>query len=438
MRIINKKYFCLIMLSLIVFAAKAQDTLTLEQAIAIALKDNFSVRVAKNNVEIRENLATPGVAGLLPTIGASGSGSYSSRDTRVLFTPDMPEREVAGATSSNIQGQIGLNYVLFDGLGNTYTFRNLKAQHAISEVQSRMVLENTIIQVSNAFYQLALLQENQQTTLEALEISRERYKRQEVRRAYGSAVTSDVLNARVDLNADTVALINIRVDIENAKRNLNAILAREINTNFVVKTDVQFRSDLSFDQLLQSALAQNAEVVASRYNQTAAMLDYRLSQSNYFPTLALNAGYGYNKTNNQAGIPLFIRAIGFNAGATLSFNIFDGNRSRIQSQNAKINLQSSEIQAKQELLETERNISNTWATYRAALIVLETEQNNVQAAEANFQRSKELFNTGQINNTQFREAQLNLIRSRLTISNALYTAKLAEIELVRISGQLLN
>jgi outer membrane protein len=350
----------------------------------------------------------------------------------------MPEREVAGATSSNIQGQIGLNYVLFDGLGNTYTFRNLKAQHAISEVQSRMVLENTIIQVSNAFYQLALLQENQQTTLEALEISRERYKRQEVRRAYGSAVTSDVLNARVDLNADTIALINIRVDIENAKRNLNAILAREINTDFVVKTDVQFRTDLSFDQLLQSALAQNAEVVASRYNQTAAMLDYRLSQSNYFPTLALNAGYGYNKTNNQAGIPLFIRAIGFNAGATLSFNIFDGNRSRIQSQNAKINLQSSEIQAKQELLETERNISNTWATYRAALIVLETEQNNVQAAEANFQRSKELFNTGQINNTQFREAQLNLIRSRLTISNALYTAKLAEIELVRISGQLLN
>ena len=280
--------------------------------------------------------------------------------------------------------------------------------------------------------------ENTGIIAEALDITRERRRRLEVRREYGTAVSSDVLGAEVDFNADTVTLINSILDLSNAKRNLNYLLGRDINNEFVVKTDVTFNEGLSYEELKAKALVDNSEIIAAQYNLKLSKLDYKLAVSEYFPTLSLNGGYGFNRSVNPASFAYLRESSGINYGATVGFTIFNGNRTRIQAQNARISLESGKQQLAQELLETERELANAWQTYQNALIILKAERQNINSARANLERSRELYNLGQITSTQFREAQVNLIRSQTSISNALYTAKLAEIELLRISGQLVE
>jgi outer membrane protein len=124
--------------------------------------------------------------------------------------------------------------------------------------------------------------------------------------------------------------------------------------------------------------------------------------------------------------------------ATLSFNLFDGFQRRTELQNASIQVKSGELLERQARLDLERDLANAYESYRNSLTVLDLEERNLESAKVNFRRTRELYGLGRVTSTQFREAQLNLIRAETNVSNATYTAKLDEIELLRITGKLLS
>lgn len=156
------------------------------------------------------------------------------------------------------------------------------------------------------------------------------------------------------------------------------------------------------------------------------------------PVLNLTAGYGYTQNQNDAGILLQSQNLGFNAGLTLQWTIFNGSRTHIQIRNAQIAMETNDLVRKKAELQIERDIKNVFANYENALRIIELEKLNVETSNLNFERTDEQYRLGRITNTQYREAQRNLIQSRLNLSNAYYQYKLAEIELLRLSGQLLN
>ena len=137
----------------------AQDVLSLERAIALALEHNHGIQVAQNNVELAKNQATRGNAGMLPTISASGSYNYSNNNTEIQFATEPQPREINGAASSTLVGSLGLNYTLFNGLGTFYNYQKLQAAESLSEASARLTIENTLIQVLNSYYTLAQAQE---------------------------------------------------------------------------------------------------------------------------------------------------------------------------------------------------------------------------------------------------------------------------------------
>jgi len=88
--------------------------------------------------------------------------------------------------------------------------------------------------------------------------------------------------------------------------------------------------------------------------------------------------------------------------------------------------------------EVERDIRNAWDSYKNALYVLEVQEKNLQTNQDNFNRTDERYKLGRVTSIEFRQAQLNLLNAELAKSQAKYNAKLAELQMLQVSGQLLN
>ena len=167
-------------------------------------------------------------------------------------------------------------------------------------------------------------------------------------------------------------------------------------------------------------------------------LSRSIARSAYLPRLDLSASYGYDRIAGGFDVSLDDQSRGWDVRATLSLNLFDGFQRRIDSKNAAIQVRSHELLEKQARLGLERELAGAHESYRNGRIVLDLEGRNLEAARLNFQRTRELYRLGQVTSTQFREAQLNLIRAETNVSTARFDAKLREIELLRITGGLVR
>ena len=271
-----------------------------------------------------------------------------------------------------------------------------------------------------------------------LDISRERLRRQEVGYDFGSSTKLNVLNAEVDYNADSVTVLQARQSWLNERRTLNQLLGFEIDTEYEVDTNVVYAPELELDSLLNSAMQNNAFLMAAEYREQGADFDIKRAQGQRYPRLDLNAQYGYTNSQNDAGILLQQENQGFTAGLTLRWILFDGDRISAQVKNAKLAYENSQELREKTNTGVERDVKNAWGNYQNDLTVLEIERINVATNEINFERSQEQFARGKITSTQFREAQRNLALARINLNNARYALKLSELELIRLSGRVLQ
>ena len=119
-------------------------------------------------------------------------------------------------------------------------------------------------------------------------------------------------------------------------------------------------------------------------------------------------------------------------------NLFDGGNTITRVQNAKLNLEAQQLQKDQIITGIERDFNNSWDDYQNKLRIFEVQEDNIVTAKNNFERTKEKFNLGQVTSIEFRQAQLNLLNAELSRSQAKYDAKIAEILVLQISGEILN
>ena len=122
----------------------------------------------------------------------------------------------------------------------------------------------------------------------------------------------------------------------------------------------------------------------------------------------------------------------------LSWDLFDGGQTSVAIQNAKINKENQQLQKKQIALEVERDIANALGNYENKLYIYRVQEENVLTNEDNFNRSEEQYRLGQISSIEFRQAQINLLDAKTSLNLAKYDAKLAELQLLQLTGQLLN
>lgn len=426
--------------SLVFFAifANAQKTLTPEEAIQLTLSHNYGIKIANNTVKVAENNTSVLNSGYLPTVTGNAGATYNLDNTEAEFS-NGETTTLNGAESSRYNASVNLNYTLFDGLGRLYNYKRLKEQYQLSELEARETIENTLLQLFSVYYSVAQLSENTSAIKETFAISKDRLTRSEYQFEYGQNTKLDVLNAQVDINNDSINIVNTAQQLQNTKRDLNVILGNKLSEEFNVNTDISFLLELTKEELWAKTKTNNVSVLQIDKNITISSLDVKSNRSQYLPTVGLTGTYGWNKSNNNAASFVAVSTnTGLSGGINLSWNLFDGGSTITRVKNAKIALENQQLQKEQVLIDLERNFNNAWDDYQNKLVIYQLQEENITTATNNFDRSKEKFKIGQVNSIEFRQAQLNLLNAELSRNQAKYNAKLAELTVLQLSGELLN
>ncbi|MBC2837762.1 TolC family protein [Robiginitalea sp. SC105] len=449
-----KRLFTLLLIGLCgSLAARAQDTLlTRDAAVSLALENNFGIQVARNQVEIADNNASLLNSGFLPTLTGNLGANYSRNDSRTEF-PDQfdengnpePDVEINDAETQQYSGSVSMNYTLFDGMGRLYNYRSLKEQYRLSELQARETIENTILQLFSVYFEVARLSENVNIFSEALRISRDRITRAEYAFEFGQNTKLDILNAEVDVTNDSINLLNAKQQLANAKRDLNVVLNRDLNDVFMVDTVVRFTPTPQVESFIDAALENNVAILQTERNMAINAYDIKINRSGYLPTIGLSGTYGWNRSQNPPRVFGNFTAPGTNSisynlalGASLTWNLFDGGGTTVRVKNAKIAYENQELLQRQVELEVTRDIENALAIFQNRLDIYQIQEQNVITNRNNFERSREQFQLGRITSIEFRQAQINLLNAQTNKNLAKYDAKLAELQLLQLTGQLLN
>ena len=419
----------------------SQNILTKKEALKITLENNFGIKIAKNNLEVAKNNTSIYNTGFLPTAAISSGANYTKNNQTV--TPQQGDsRSSSGAVTKSYNSSLNLNYTIFDGLGRKYTYQQLKETYNLTELEVKETIENTYLQLFTAYFQIARLSENTNNLFEALTISKRRLQRSKYQYEYGQSTKLVLLNAEVDVNNDSISLISAKQQLNNAKRGLNIILGVDKDVSYVVETNVEFIEIMNFEDLEQKTLANNSLLKQNEKNIAIQEFNIKINKANYLPSLGLNTSYGWNKSNNENLAnnfqPKATSSNGLSAGLSLSWNVFDGGSSKTRVANSKIALDNQQILLKQQKLNIENNVKNTWENYQNQLFILKAQEKNILTAQNNFDRSTERYKLGQITSIEFRQAQINLINSKTAFNNAKFDAKLIELQLLQLSGDILN
>ncbi|MGB5667648.1 MAG: TolC family protein [Maribacter sp.] len=449
-----KNIALIVLISLSFCALKAQEkVLTKEDAVAIALENNYGINVARNLVEIADNNQSILNSEFLPVIRGTAGANYNNLNSNTEYPGQFESNgdpredlEINKAESQTYNTGLSLNYTLFDGLGRHYNFKRLKEQYQLTGLQARETIENTILQLFSVYFEVARLTENENVLKQALEISKDRFKRSEYAFEYGQKTKLDVLNAQVDITNDSINVLNVRQGLDNTKRDLNVLLNQNLNENYMVDTLITFLPRLEVEEFIDQATLNNVAILQTEKNLNINAYDIKVQKSGYLPTIGLNGSYGWN-LNQSAPFSFIPNQIipGSNRdsytvglGASLTWNLFDGGGTTVRVKNAKIAYENQELLKNQVELEVNRDIQNALTIYENKLNIFTIQEQNVITNQNNFERSKEQFELGRITSIEFRQAQINLLNAQTNKNLAKYDAKLAELQLLQLTGQLLN
>jgi len=428
----NFLFLCLLPLT-----AFTQELLTLQQAVEIVLKNNYAIQIAKNETQVAQNDASYRNAGMLPSVTVGASVNWASNDTRQQFSTGTDvDKKDAGSFSTS--AGVALNWTIFDGLKMFATYDKLQTLYDMSVTGLKIEVENTVADLTTVYYSLV----RQKQLIKAIENSivlyEERIKIAETKWKIGSASKLDYLQAQVDMNEQKSNLLRQKNTLKELKANLNALLARPADTEFEVENEISISYNPTYDEIKSTVLKGNNQLLLQQQNILAFEYTLKEAKSQRMPRLSLNAAYNYSRTENQAGFILFNQNLGFNAGLTASWTIFNGGNTSRQIRNTEVQLMSSQLYYSDTKAVIESEVLNAYNLFKNAMELLSLEEENFKLAKENVDIALERFKLGNVTSLELKEAQKSFEDAQARLVTARYETKVAETELMRLSGMLVK
>lgn len=431
---IKKINLFVLFLSIFSFAS-AQERLTLQDAITIAMQNNYDIKISKNNINIAKNNANIGNAGMLPNVTATYANGGSIQNTRQ--TPATgPDRVITGARSTNNDLGADLNWTVFDGFTMFANYDRLKELQKQGELNARLTILTTIADVITAYYDVVRQQKLVIAADSAIDVSvfREQIAKTKLQLGRGSKL--DVLTAQVDYNADTSNYLQQLNALQVAKVRLNQIMVRNVNLTFTADNNVNVDQSLVYSKLAELAEKQNPNVQNAFINQRVASLNLKSIKGARYPIVSLNSGYSRTNSTSPTGFNQKFAANGFTYGVTASLNVFNGFLQRQQERNAKIEIENSTLNLSKTKLDVSSQLLTAYHNYTTYLDLVKLEQKNVDIAKENLEITLAKYKLGSIPPLELREAQRNSIDAQNRYIEMEYQAKIAETILKEITGNI--
>ncbi|WP_017498794.1 TolC family protein [Flavobacterium sp. WG21] len=413
----------------------AQEVLTIEDAMKIALENNFEIKIAKNSLKISETNVTVGNAGMLPRATASVTDNNSvtnSSQTR----QDGTTTSLRNAKNNSLAYGVSLGWTVFDGMKMFAKLDQLKELQKLGDSEMKRVILVKIGQVNSAYFDLVQQQQQLSALDTTIVISKQRLTLAQNRFSIGKASKLEVLNAQVDLNSDQVALLRQKESYANAKILLNQYLARDPKINFTVTNVVAVDNKLVLVDLIELAHKQNPALESQVINKRIADLQLKQVKADRYPVVNLTSGYNFNESQSSLGFTSQNSSKGFNYGFNATLNVFDGFNQHRNEKVAKLQIENSQIAIEQQNMILDTQLSTAFQTYLTNLELIGLEEDNVTIAKQNLDITLDKFRIGTITTLDFRTAQLNYVNAKVRYSNAQFQAKLSEIALKELAGNI--
>lgn len=414
---------------------QAQHIYTLQSCLEEGLRNNYSMRIVRNEEKIVHNNATIANAGYLPTLDLSVgyNGSLDNTDNELRETGETITEE--NVFDQTFNAGINLNWTIFDGLGIQIDYKKLKELERQGETQTRIAIEDFIASLTAEYYNFVQQKIRLKNLLYAVSLSRERLRIVEARYNIGSFSRLDLQQARVDFNADQAQYIKQQELLHTSRIKLNELMAINDMNGPVIVADTLITPNISlrFERLWNNTLRTNATLLNAEHNHRLAQLDLRAVQSRNYPYLKVNAGYGY--THNKYNIGTYSNRdnLGLNFGVTLGINLFNGNKKR-ESRNARIAIDNAKLEQEELEQSLRADLMNLWQAYQNNIRLLNLERENLIAAKENHEIARERYMLGNLSGIEMREAQKSLLDAEERILSVEYDTKMCEISLLQISG----
>lgn len=417
------------------FGGLAQQVLKLEEAITVALENNYQIRLVDNDRAIAANNVSLGNAGMLPRISADVSAAAGVQNTtQTLLSGET--RALRGARNQSLAYGANLQWTLFDGFQMFTRYEQLKQLETRGEALWKAEVLKTVYAVYSIYYELARQKQLMRATETALQLSQFRLQTAEHRYQIGRASRLEVLSARVDLNADTTLLLRQQDDFYNMQAYLNELLVRDIDEEFDVVEDMVVDQYLDLDELSRAARQLNPDIRIALLDLRLAELESKRVKGQRYPVIDLSTAYTRSRSHAELGFSTESRGNGLNVGLSASVNIFNGFIQRKNERNAAIEVASAGLRVEEAEQRVEVELLTAYRTYLTQLELVRLEELNQQLAQENLDITMEKFRLGSIAPLEFREAQRNFVEASTRYSTALLQCKMAETTLKQIAGTL--
>ncbi len=415
------KILCNATASLCIAAAcsSSQTLLSSEEAVRLALQNNYSISLARDQKAEAVLNRQSGIGPFLP--GASATASTSgSLDDSITHTTTLG---------------VGVNWQIFDGFQSYNAYQRLKSTEKAAELQERAALEAAVESVLNAYYGVTLQKQILVALGELTGVAEDQARLARAKAEVGSGSRLDQLQAIATLNQDSSSLLSQEISLRQSKFQLNQILARPVATEFDVDDSIPLASELPLANWKNSLSENNSSILQANAQRNAIASGVNQARGLWLPSL--NAGVGYSTTPSALNSGNTSRS-GTTYSVNLSVPLFDQLKARQGVGDAKLELKQGETRLRQ----TEENVRAEFEQdeqrFNSGLQQVDLEERNLEVAKQQAEAASERYKAGLTTALEFRDAQRILLEARSRLVTARQNTKQAELALKRLSGALVK
>ena len=418
---------------------QAQQMLTVEEAVAAAMNNNYDIALLRNDSTLAALNNSYAYAAFLPRLNATTGLIFNNNNTKQRLA-DGTERKQGGLKSDNKNASINLNWTVFDGFKMFATKDKLAEIVRLGELNIKNQVVNTVSDVIKGYYNIVRQKQQLIAIEEQMSLNDERVNQAEKKLSVGLGAKPELLQAKVDLNAQKAARLKQQTLIDQLKEQLNLLMVMARETRYEVADSIPFRNDLIVTEILLAAEKNSPELQVAQQNITISKLTLKERKADRYPTVNINSAYNFSRTQNQLVInnftPLLNQNRGFNYGITAAIPILNNFNVKRQIQAAQLDISYQSTIYDYQKWRLDIAISNAYKDYELQKKTLQLEQENIVLAKENVYIASERLRLGVTSYLELRETQKSLEDAYNRLIAARYDTKLAETELLRLKGEL--
>lgn len=419
----------------------AQTILTAEESVAFALRSNYDILLVRNDSASYALDYKYANYAFLPRLNGSLTKLWNNNHQKQELS-DGTVRDRKGIQSNNLISSFDLDWTLFDGLKMFATRKKLAEFNKLGGLSVRNQVVSTVATILTTYYNIVRQQQQLRAIEEQMSVDEERVKIADRKFSVGLGSKPELLQARVDLNAQKAAQLQQQTLITQLKEQLNQLSGEPTGKYFEVTDSIPINLDINLGLITTGLETSSPVLQVALKNIDIANLTLKERRAERWPVVSFNSAYNFSRFNNQTVIntftPLFNQNNGYNFGFSASVPIFNAFNARRLIRQAELDIQYQQLffQNQRSIINT--GISNAYKNYEFQKRALILEEDNIQLAKENVAIALERFRQGVSTNLELREAQISLQGAYNRLIAARYNTKLSEIELLRLKGDIVK